>query len=238
MIARRNAFAATLAALSLVATEAAAQSSNAAASPWMALVEVGPVWHHDASHQSFLPSRTAPPTVGLSFGRDIAPIGPALTVAIDAMWRIENTSGRVRQRFDTQLVTHRLQGGVTLRLSAVRWLTPYARLSVGAAHYNARVKGTEGGELVSEAWTPFGSLGAGLMLTTGRWFEGIGWHRGRVVVLVEGGYEWALPVTLTAAPPTPDDPQAAADRIASGGVALGTLNPSAAYLRFGVGFRF
>ena len=158
--------------------------------------------------------------------------------AADVMWRIENTTGRVRQRFDAHLVTHRLQGGVTLRVSTLRWLTPYARLSAGAAHYDVGVQSEARDDLVSEAWTPFGSLGLGVMLTSGRWFEGIGWHRGRVVVLIEGGYEWALPVAFTVAPRAPDDATIAADRIANQGVALGTLNPSAAWMRFGIGFRF
>lgn len=224
-------------ALTLGAADALAQTSNASHSPWMAAVEFGPQWHHDASMQTFLPNRSGSVSSGLVFGRDLVSFG-RFTLGAEASWNIESTTGRVRQTFDTKLTTNRLQAGVVVRANLWSWLTPYARVVAGATNLDARVNSTQGAPLVADAWTVVGSAGAGLLMTSGAWFEGVGWARGRVAFSVEGGYQYALPATLSATTQTPADEAEANDRLSARAVGLGTLNASSAYLRMTLGLRF
>lgn len=237
MNARRFASSAALA-LSLACPSAFAQTTNAARSPWSASLEIGPAWHVDVSHQVFRAGTTAPPVGGLAFGRDLVHLGPRLTLGAEVGWRTENSTGRIRDAFGTQLVTQQLQLAVALRFELTSWFTPYARVAGGASHLDATLTEENGASLTSTAWTPYGSAGAGVLLTSGRWFESLGLRTLRVAVAVEGGYQLAMPSALTASTPAPSDERAAADRISTRSVSLGTLDPSAAYLRFAIGFRF
>lgn len=223
-------------ALTLAGADALAQS-NASRSPWMAAVEFGPHWHHDGSMATFLPARGASVSSGLVFGRDVVHLG-ALTLGAEASWAIEGSNGRVRQAFDTRLITNRFQAGVVARADLTSWLTPYARVVAGVANVAANLNSPDGEPLVADAWTFTGAAGAGVLLTSGAWFEGAGWRRGRVALSVEGGYQYALPATLSATTRTPTDEAEANDRLAARTVSLGTLNPSSAYLRITVGLRF
>jgi len=225
-------------ALSALGTSAQAQRTSAAESPWSAAIEVGSVWHHHTSHTAFRHSTNPPTVAGLSFGRDVAHLGPLLTLAVEAAWTHEGSTARVRNTFPTSLITNRLHGGLIARVELWRWLTPYVRLTVGAAHLNASVEGSSGDTLTATRWTPQGSLGAGLLLTSGQWFRGVGWPRGKLAIGVEGGYQYTLPAALDASVPAPADEAAAADRLPSQTVPLGTLNASAAYLRITFNVRF
>jgi hypothetical protein len=235
-----NARVAALTALCLTTFGAAAQAqrSSAAESPWSATIEVGPVWHHDASHTAFHDDSNAPTVAGLAFGRDLAHLGPLLTLGVEAAWTNEGSTARVRNAFTTSLYTNRLHGGLIARVELWRYLTPYVRLTAGAAHLDARVNGSSGDALTTTAWTPQGSLGAGLLLTSGQWFRGLGWPRGKLAIGVEGGYQYTLPTQLEVAVPAPASETAAADRLPGQSVNLGTLNPSAAYLRITFNVRF
>ncbi len=224
--------------LALVSNAASAQTSNAARSPWSVGLEIGPAWHPDVSDEAFRQGRTAPPVGGLYFGRDLVHLGSRLTLGAEIGWRSENSTGRVRSAYDTQLTTQQLQAAVSLRVELTSWFTPYARIAGGASYLDATLTGDDSTTLRGDAWTPYGSAGAGVMLTSGRWFEGIGLRTLRFTVAVEGGYQYARPAKLTVAEPEPSDERAAADRIPSQSVSLGTLDSSAAYLRFAVGFRF
>lgn len=215
-----------------------AQPSNAAQSPWSASLEIGPVWHVDVSHQAWRVGTTAPPVGGLSFGRDLVHLGSRLTLGAELGWRTENSAGRVRQFIDTQLTTQQLQGALTLRVELTSWFTPYARVAGGASYLETTLHEDSGSTLTGSSWTPYGSAGAGVLLTSGRWFEGLGLHTLRVAVGVEGGYQLAMPTRVSVAAPAPADARTAADRLPSQSVSLGTLDPSAAYLRFVAGFRF
>lgn len=236
MTARTLALALSLS-LTALASPALAQTTNAARSPWAASVDFGPVWHHDPGYQPFLRNGAVPPVAGLAFGRDVARLGAWFTLAAEVAWRIENTEGRVRQAVDAQLVTNQFQAAVTLRADFWRWLAPYARLSGGVANLDVKLA-SESAQLRDDAWAPFGSAGAGVMLTGGSWFEGAGWTRGRVSFFVEGGYQLMASPTFRVEEPPPEDEREANDRIAPQALTLGTLNPSAAYLRIGVGLRF
>lgn len=238
MNAPRNVFSATLVAVALASPSAFAQTSNAARSPWSASVEIGPAWHVDVSHQTFRAGTTAPPVGGLNFGRDLVHLGSRLTLGAELGWRTESSSGYVRQAFDTRLATQQLQLAVSLRVELTSWFTPYARVAGGASYLDASITDDSNTSLTATAWTPYGSAGAGVLLTGGRWFDGIGLHTLRVALAVEGGYQLAMPATLMASTPAPANERLAADRIATRSVSLGTLDPSAAYLRFSIGFRF
>lgn len=231
------ALAAAVAALTLGAS-AHAQRSSAAESPWSVTVAVSPLWHHDASHTAFHNASNPPTAAGLSFGRDVAHLGPWLTLGVEAGWTNVGSSAQVRGAFDTSLVTNRLHGGLIARVELWRYLTPYARLTAGAAHLAATIDGSAGDTLEGSAWTPQGSLGAGVLLTSGRWFRGVGWPRGKLAFGVEGGYQYTLPAQLDVAAPAPADEGAAADRLPNQPVALGAVNASAAYLRLVFQLRF
>lgn len=224
--------------LTLVANAASAQTSNAARSPWSVGLEIGPAWHHDVSDEAFRQGRTAPPVGGLYFGRDLVRLGGHLTLGAELGWRTENSTGRVRSAYNTQLATQQLQAAVSLRVELTSWFTPYARIAGGASYLDATLTGDDQTTLQGSAWTPYGSAGAGVMLTSGRWFDGIGLHTLRVSLAVEGGYQYARAAKLEVAEPAPADERAAADRIPAQSVSLGTLDPSAAYPRFAIGFRF
>lgn len=224
--------------LTALGATAQAQRTSAAESPWSATIEVGPVWHHDTSHTAFHDNSNPPTVAGLAFGRDVAHLGPLLTLGVEAAWTNVGSTARVRDVFATSLVTNRLHGGLIARVELWRWLTPYVRLTAGAAHLNASVEGSNGDTLTATRWTPQGSLGAGLLLTSGQWFRGVGWPRGKLAIGVEGGYQYTLPAALDAAVPAPADEQAAADRLPAQSVPLGTLNASAAYLRITFNVRF
>ncbi len=226
------------AAASLTGSAALAQTSNAARSPWSVGAEVGPAWHHDASYLPFARKSAATPVAGLFVGRDLAHLGPRLTLGAEVGWRTETTEGNVRQAFATTLMTNSVQAALTLRVELLSWLTPYARFAGGASYLDASVSDGDGGTLSGGAWAPYGSAGAGVMLTSGRWFDGIGAHTLRVAVAVEGEYQYVAPTAIAVSQPAPADELAASDRIASQSTALGTLDPSAAYLRVTVGFRF
>jgi hypothetical protein len=226
------------AAATLAGSAALAQTSNAARSPWSVGAEVGPAWHHDGSYLPFVRNSAATPVAGLFVGRDLAHLGPRLTLGAELGWRTANAQGNVRQAFATTLTTHGVQAALTLRVELLSWLTPYARVAGGASYLDASVEDGDGGTLSGGAWAPYGSAGGGVMLTSGRWFDGIGAHTLRVAVSVEGGYQYVAPTAIAVSQPAPADERAASDRVASQSTALGTLDPSAAYLRVTVGLRF
>ncbi len=226
-------------ALALVALAPAARAqSSAAESPWSATIEVGPRWNHDVSYTAFRNGTAAPAAAGLAFGRDLAHLGPWLTLGFEVGWTNEGTQTRVRDDFATSLITNRLQGGLLARFELSRFITPYVRVVAGAAHLAATVDGTSGSSLSGDAWAPQGSAGAGVMFTSGRWFRGLGWARGKLALGIEGGYQYTLPTRLDVAVPVPQDEAAAADRLPHQAVSLGTLNASAAYLRVTFNLRF
>ncbi len=227
-----------LALATAVSATARAQTSNPARSPWSASFEIGPAWHHDPSYQTFLRGREVPPVGGLSFGRDLAHLGPSVSLAAEVGWRLESTSGRVRQAFDTQLVTNHLQAAVTLRVEALSWLAPYVRVAGGAAHLSANFEDDQSNLLTAREWAPYGAAGAGVLVTSGRWFQGIGARTLRLAIAVEGGYQLVAPTTLRVAKPAPSDERAANDAVAAQPASLGTLDPSSAYLRVVMGVRF
>jgi hypothetical protein len=140
--------------------------------------------------------------------------------------------------FDAGLVTHHLHAAAVLRVELTSWITPYARLSGGAGYLDVSLDDGANRRLSGGAWAPSGSVGVGVLLTSGTWFEGIGWRRGRVALGIEGGYRLVAAREITVAEPRPADPDDAEDRIATQGVSLGTLNTSAVYMRVSIGLRF
>lgn len=231
-------FAAGLAlALSLTGSVALAQS-NPARSPWSVSIEIGPTWQHDPSMQAFLSGNGVPPASGVSVGRDLVHLGPRFTLGAELGFRTVANEGYVRQSFNTSLNLWQLQAGVSLRWELTRWMTPYARITAGATALDASVRDANDNTLDASAWTAHAGAGLGVLLTSGAWFESVGATTLRFTLAVEGGYQRALPAALDASPPAPTDERLAADQIALQSTTLGSVNPSAAYLRVALGARF
>jgi hypothetical protein len=212
--------------------------SSAAESPWSVAAESMFRWPHDRSYTAFYDASSPPGAGGLAVGRDLVRLGAHVTLGVELNWTYESTQSRVRSEVATSLATHRLQGGVVLRFDLSRFVTPYTRLVAGAAYLDVTLEDDANRPLTGDAWAPQGALGLGILFTSGRWFRGIGWLRGKLALGIEGGYQYTLPTRLTGMVSVPTDTTAAADRLPSQAVSFGTLDASAGYLRATFSLRF
>jgi hypothetical protein len=183
---------------------------------------------------------------GLWAAHDLISLQPDLILAAELGWGREHESenGLLGGTLRSELDTHAFFAGVQLRWVPLAMLQPYARLAGGAAlldaelHTNAPAEEFDEDELspFGDAVSPFGSLGAGVMLRTPtRMFEN---RRGGNAslsfgLMLEGGYTLAKPVEFTL------DGEGPGERdIALAESELGTLDRSGPYARLSFVVRF
>lgn len=205
-------------------------------SPWAVSLEAGARWHLDAGWDA-VSSAEAVPFGGVGVARDLTPSNGRFVLAVDAGYTYAAGARRLYARWDAVGKEHAMLAGVSLRVRALSWLLPYARLSAGAMY--TAVRFDDGAQaLDADGWAPLGGAGLGVTLQTGELFPTGGGRAGRFAFSVEGGMLLAPSQTFTANPRAPSDETLANDRLPTTGVRLGDLNNSAPYLRVSAAFRF
>lgn len=229
-----------LAALLLRAGAAAAQQDPPppAASPWHLSVVMGARYHLDGSRDAFS-SETVGLASGLIFGRVVTSPASRVELAAELGFEAEANTGALHQAWNTRITSLAPSAGLSLRVRALRWLLPYARVHAGATWHEVSLDAHDGsGTLDGSAWGFQGSAGLGLMLQSGTFAAEGALRALRFAFTIEGGAVYATPVTLEVAPRAPSDEARASDRLPVQRVRLGALDTSASYVRVGVGFRF
>jgi len=228
----RHAFGFILAsALSLLASSARAQTSNASRSPWSVGAHVTTVWHTDASHDVFA-NEMAAPYGGFFVGRDLVTFAPRVVLSGELAWSVNTVRRRLFSAFDSTLHSNHFQAAVAVRFELNRWLSLYGRVAGGGTYFAATITGQS--SLDADAWTANLTGGAGAFAVT----PGILGSRVRFAAGVESGFAYVFPTDLALAPPVPEDDAKAADRLSVRPTALGALDASGAYLRVTLGLRF
>jgi hypothetical protein len=200
---------------------------------------VDAVWNTNQGY-SFFSRHDATPRLGLWLGHDLLSLHRKLFVAAELGWGMENLgpSDAYGLTLRSKLITHTFFGAATLRWALVPWLQPHARIAAGASLLSMEVTESVGlgqNKDSDHAASPFGSLGAGVLLRTPtRLFEN---DRGEFAwlsfgILIEGGYAVRGPVSFALG-------QSHGSReIPVASAKLGELSLSGPYLRTSLVARF
>lgn len=203
---------------------------------WQLSIPVQVIWHTDPAYEVFRRNHTGAP--GIMVARDFTPVDGPLSIGVDLGYQNEDFTSTVGQAMATHLTSDWITAGVQARWALRRWLEPYARLSGGALHQRATISTWNSQTLESTTWTPFGALGAGVMVRSAAVFYGSGLGRLGFSFSLEGGYVLSAPIDHALSPTTPTDEALAADQIRVRATPIGAINPSGPYLRAVFGLRF
>jgi hypothetical protein len=118
-----------------------------------------------------------------------------------------------------------------LRWSPLRWLEPQVRLAADLARGHVRLTTSDGAAYEASAWSPGGSLGAGLRLRTGAKPINTGTLGIGLALTVEGGFHLGTPMSFDVARQHPAGDDTAADRLPAAATPVGNLGRSHPYLR-------
>ncbi len=188
-----------------------------------------PVWQTSRGYDLFSTNDIST-RVGLSLDLDLVDVVEKTPLSVEAGWSTEARSETaLGGQFLTELSAQNLHGGLKLRHQLLSFLAPHVRLAGGATSLSAKYTvtgGTAGGEFESQKWLAFASVGAGVTATLPAPLVV------RPGLTIEGGYlvSESMPLRL--------EPNSGAQSLATSGAALGTLERSGPYLRFGIFIRY
>jgi hypothetical protein len=149
------------------------------------------VFYDDAGYDLFAQDDVTP-RFGVSIGYDLVAFADDLFLAPELGWGYESEDEHsVFGSVGTELTSHTFYAGASLRYVLLPWLQPQARLAAGVSVLDVEATATGEAADRDRAWSPFASLGAGVLLRTPtRTFEN---REGRFAslslgLLIEGGY--------------------------------------------------
>jgi hypothetical protein len=205
-----------------------------AGAPFGIGVSVEVPWNTDPSYDVFSDDDVTT-RVGLFAAYDLLSIGRDVVAAAELGWAYDGEESSIfAGNVQTELEQHFFHGGVYVRYVLVDWLQPQLRLQGGISTVDLELLAERRFE--QDEITPFGKIGAGVMLRTPtRLFED---ERGRLAalslgVLIEGGYGIASPVEVVL-----DGPGPGAMDIALEEAQLGELKRSGPFVRTSLVARF
>jgi hypothetical protein len=177
---------------------------------------------------------------GLWAGADLLRLGDYATLGVELGVGTETSRPRdepaLTNQLEAELEGNTLLGGVSLRFALLPWLLPQLRIAGGASLFEMEIDVESDGVFVDRAVSPFGSLGAGVLLQTppGTFTNREG-NFGSLSfgMLVEGGYGIRRPIRFEL-----KSKSESVQPIEVIGAELGELKLSGPYLRISLVTRF
>jgi hypothetical protein len=192
------------------------------------------LWRTDTGYDLFAPDDPLP-AADVFAGLDVLRLGDDVAIGVELGWGIEVHEAAFAQAAHAHYESHSFSAAAHGRRAITDWLGLDARLALGASYGMARITGTDAEPLADSDWSFFGSAGLGATLRTPRGLFTMDSGAFRSLsfgLTVEAGYVLASPHSFAVAPEEPGNAEAAADRLAPAGVALGDVARAAPYLRF------